>query len=79
MNKPKNIIVTSEGHIEPTSTDDLIKKMRATAKALYRDGVTYHIADLLTEAADKLEAHHQAMIFIYSEKEVPEDVVRKLV
>ena len=79
MAKPKKVTITSEGTVRPLDTIDLVKKMRDTAKHMYQDGVTYHLADLLSAAADKLEAHHQAMIFIYSEKEVPEDVTRKLV
>lgn len=62
---------------EPT-TIDLIKELKSTAKRLYEDGTLYHIADLLTLSADRLHTAHQAMVFIYSEKEVPEDVRRKL-
>ena len=40
--------------------------------------VLYHIADLLSEAGDRLEDCYNAFVFIYSEKDVPEDVRRKL-
>lgn len=63
---------------DPVEMIDLIKKLKSTANDLYRDSVLYHIADLLSEAADRLETCHNAFVFIYSEKEVPEDVRRKL-
>lgn len=63
---------------DPVEMLDLIKKLKSTAKDLYRDSVIYHIADLLSEAADRLEDCYKAFVFIYSEKEVPEDVRRKL-
>lgn len=62
---------------EPT-TIDLIKELKSTAKRLYNDGTLYSIANLLTQSADKLEAAYQAVVLIYSGKEVPEDVRRKL-
>ena len=63
---------------DPIAMIDLIKKLKSTAKDLYRDGVLYHIADLLSEAGDRLEDCYNAFVFIYSEKDVPEDVRRKL-
>ena len=59
-------------------TLDLVKELRSTAKHLYEESTLYHIADLLTQSADKLEAAYQAAVFMYSNKEVPEDVRRKL-
>lgn len=40
-------------------TETLITKMETTAKILRRDGVLYHIADLLDEGASRLLVYKQ--------------------
>lgn len=76
MNQSEQKVQTSP--LDTPTIKEVIKKLQTTSRELYRDGVLYHIADLLSEAADKLDACDKAFTYIYAEKDVPEDIRTKL-
>ncbi|MBO5906177.1 MAG: hypothetical protein J6Q84_07155 [Kiritimatiellae bacterium] len=52
-------------------TNELIEKLEKTAKMLWRDGVLYHIAELLDEAARRLRLYKQVVDVYESSADQP--------